>query len=699
VLGPALLVMAPLLAIAPLMALRRLGRGPAHAWMVLTTGGTFLATAALAPAVARQGAVQAELPLLLGRLTFRLDGLGLVVALAATLVWTAATLHASGYLAPAGQARYHVVSLVALSAMLGVVAAGDLLTLYLFFEWLGLIGYLFVVHEGGRDAQRAGVKYLVLTLTGGLALLAGVLVVQALGGGALDAALPAATGREGLRAAAALLLLAGFGVKAGVLGLHIWLPDAHSAAPAPASALLSGVIIKAGAYGIARTLGVLLGGPDGDALGAALAQAAVWVGLATAIAGAGMALWQSHAKRLLAYSSVSQIGFVLTGLGAARLLGAAGADGWTGALAHVMNHALFKGLLFLGVGAAIHAAGSGQLARLGGLARRLPVTFALVLVGTAGIVGLPGTNGFLSKSTLHHALVHAAEHGHGGALAWAEPLFLVGTVGTAAALVKLVVAVFLGRPRGPAPRHGAGAAMPAGMALLAVPIVLLGLAPGLVAGPLGAALAALGLPATDVAGTLAKPLSTPADVATALAALAVGAALYAGLARSGALRRPVPTWLSLDRLATLTVVGTIRAAQRAGRREARWQDVLVHRAWPRLRDRARELARAWQEVGARIGALARRVADRLDRSEHVAERPARQAGPSAVASVARAAAAQSEAVGSAARAAVARSEEERDRLVRATRWQIQRRSRDVGLAVGVIVLVWLLLVLALAAGG
>ncbi|NBC96362.1 MAG: oxidoreductase, partial [Deinococcus-Thermus bacterium] len=484
--APALLVLAPLLAIPPLLMIRRLGRGPAHAWMAGTTAGVFVATAALVPAVVREGAVEASVPALLGQLTFRLDGLGLVVALAATLVWTAATIHAAGYLGREGQTRYHVTSLIALSAMLGVVAAGDLLTLYLFFEWLGLIGYLFVVHEGGRAAQRAGVKYLILTLSGGLALLAGVLAVQALGGGALDAALPATPDREGLRAAATILLLAGFGVKAGVLGLHIWLPDAHSAAPAPASALLSGVIIKAGAYGIARTLGVLLG-PAGapDGLGGTLAEAAIWIGLATAIAGAGMALWESHAKRLLAYSSVSQIGFVLTGLGAARLLADAGADGWTGTLAHVMNHALFKGLLFLGVGAAVHAAGSGELRRLGGLARRMPWTFALVLVGTAGIVGLPGTNGFVSKSVLHHAVAHAAEHGPAGPLSWAEPLFLLGAVGTAAALVKLVVEVFLGAAGGPAPRHGAGPAMLSGMALLAAPIVALGVRPQGVAAPLG----------------------------------------------------------------------------------------------------------------------------------------------------------------------------------------------------------------------
>jgi formate hydrogenlyase subunit 3/multisubunit Na+/H+ antiporter MnhD subunit len=684
--APALLVLAPLVAIPPLLWMRRLGRGAAHAWMGLVTAGVFVATGALVPSVVRQGAIEASVPALLGRLTFRLDGLGLVVALAATLVWAAATIHAAGYLAREGQTRYHVTSLIALSAMLGVVAAGDLLTLYLFFEWLGLIGYLFVIHERGRSAQRAGVKYLVLTLSGGLALLAGVLIVQALGGGALDVALPATPGREGLRAAAAVLLLCGFGVKAGVLGLHIWLPDAHSAAPAPASALLSGVIIKAGAYGIARTLGVVLG-PAGasDGLGGALAEAAIWIGLATAIAGAGMALWQSHAKRLLAYSSVSQIGFVLTGVGAARLLADAGADGWTGSLAHVMNHALFKGLLFLGVGAVVHAAGSGELRRLGGMARRMPWTFALVLVGTAGIVGLPGTNGYVSKSVLHHAVAHAAEHGPAGPLAWAEPLFLLGAVGTAAALAKLVDRVFLGATHVPAPRHGAGPAMLAGMALLAVPIVLLGVRPQFVAGPLSAALTALGLPADAVAPTLTHPLATASDAVTAFAILVAGAATYALLARSGALRRRVPTWLSLDRLATLAVLGTIHGTQRAARREAAWQRVLTEETWPRFRSAAERAAARGRALTDRLSAAARRWADRLDRSEHVADEPKPPPGPGPV--------------GSMARAAVAIEAEERDRLVRATRFRIQRRSRDVGFAVGVIVFVWLLLVLALAAGG
>lgn len=707
---PVLLVLLPLAAIVPLRLLARRSAGAMDAWMAGATATTFAAVVALTPAVLREGRIVVELPSLLGRLVFALDGLGLIIALVGSFVWFASTVHSGAYLRPDGpRLRYHLASLVALSALLGVVSAGDLLTLYVFFEWLGLVCWLFVVHEGGPATHRAGIKYLVLTLLGGLALLAGVLVVHALGGGALDAPIPAGTD-AGARLGAAVLLLLGFGVKAGVLGLHIWLPDAHSAAPAPASALLSGVIVKAGVYGIVRTLGVLMG--DAPALGEAAARqgealglAVLWAGVATMLIGVAMALWQDHAKRLLAYSTVSQVGFVLVGVGAARYLAAEGAVGWTGGLAHVVNHALFKALLFLAVGAVMHAAGTADLRRLGGLARSMPWTFAFVLVATAGIVGLPASNGYASKSVLHHAIEHAAAHGDAPGLALAERLFVLASIGTAAALAKLVAMAFFGRPREVRIVHEAPLRMRLGMATLAAAIVALGVRPQLAAAPISAGLTALRMPTGEVAATLTGPLTTAGDARLAVVALALGVALHLLAARSGAYRLPVPTWLSLDALAVGAVVGGTTVVRRLEREHVprhpvgaalrRRLEALV--AAPGAHDPRRSLGgtvrrrlvalaaavqRRWAASESRLGRLLATWSRRLDRSARLRE-PATGVPWSARA---------------VERGAGMLLEGDRDRWVRATRREIQRRSRDVGLALGAVILVWATLTLSLLAG-
>lgn len=704
--GPLLLVLAPLLAIVPLRLLARRGARAMDVWMAATTAATFAGCVALAPAVLNEGRVVVALPSLLGRLVFALDGLGLIVALVGSFVWFASTVHAGAYLRQDGpRLRYHVASLVALSALLGVVAAGDLLTLYVFFEWLGLVCWLFVVHEGGRVAHRAGIKYLALTLLGGLALLAGVLLIQTLGGGPLNAPLPAGTD-GGARLTAALLLLLGFGVKAGVLGLHIWLPDAHSAAPAPASALLSGVIVKAGAYGIVRTLGVLMG--DAPALGEAaalqgeaLGLAVLWAGVATMLIGVAMALWQDHAKRLLAYSTISQVGFVLVGVGAARYLATDGAVGWTGSLAHLVNHALFKALLFLAVGAVVHAAGTADLRRLGGLVRSMPWTFAFVLIATAGIVGLPAANGYTSKSVLHHAIEHAATHGDAPGLALAERLFVLASIGTAAALAKLVAMVFFGRAREARTVQEAPWRMRLAMATLAAGIVALGLRPQLMAAPIAAGLAALRMPTGDVTTTLTGPLTSTGDARLALTALALGVALHLLATRSGAYRLPIPPWLSLDALAVGAVGGAATVLRRLDRarlpERSDGAEPPGHTApraagvqrrpgggdvGRRLEALPSAIHRRWATFASRLGSIVATWSRRLDQSARLREPT--DGVPWSARAVER-------------RAGGAR-EGDRDRLVRAARREIQRRSRDVGLALGLVILVWATLVVSLMVG-
>lgn len=701
-----LLVLAPLAALPFVAWASRRGPTVVGVWTVGTTTAVFLGTVATIPAVLRSGSVTMQAPGVAGGLGLAIDGASLIAALAATAVWMLATIQATAQIEPDGRAgRYHAASLAALSAMLGVLFAADLVTLYLAFEWLGLLGYLLVIHEGTPAAERAGVKYLVLVLLGGLALLAGVMLLQASGGLAGWGGVPSdGSVPEGVRAVAAGLLALGFAVKLGSLGVHVWLPDAHGNAPTPASALLSGVIVNAGAFGLLRTVVGLYrvdpGAPAWSVVQAeTLALALLLVGVATALVGAVMALLQHHPKRLLAYSTVSQMGFVTLGVAA---IGLAPADSvaWSGTLAHLLHHALVKGVLFLAVGAAIHATGVADVRRLAGLVRRMPWTVAAATVAAAALVGLPFTSGFASKSALHHAVAHLAEHaGALGSGGWivrlAEPAFTLAAVGTAAALAKLLGAALLGRPASDAVRSARPAPWPVRIATGAgaATVIVLSVRPQALGPLIDAGRVVWGLGPGDARADLTAWSTDPVTIATALATVAGGVVAYRIAAALDLDAGALPVWASWDRVVTAAATSLYRVMQGATRPRAAPLDGVVRRAWHRWRTSQdagpAEVAspaaprRERGPVGLRlVDRLARAFAPlaawtrRIDASGRLRE-PGE--GPGAGAR-------------DDARAAA------RDRWVRSNRSRIERLARDIGLDVGWVVAAALAFVLALALG-
>ena len=525
-------------------------------WVMLVTGASLLATIVLALRVMSAGRLEASVPLLAGRLEFAADPLGALFALFSAFVWFCATLYSVAYMRTQGaRDRYHAVSLVVLAAMLGVVLAGNLMTLFLCFETLGLVAFLLVVHTGTPAALRAGIQYFWMTLLGGIALLAGIMLVYAMGGGPL--ASPPPLGEvSGYRGAAAALLVIGFGVKAGMVPVHFWLPNAHPVAPSPASALLSGVMIKAGAYGIFRSLSALFTPPHGTSYGdAAWAFSAqfglviTWLGIVTMAVGVVLALGQSNAKRMLAYHSISQMGFILAGLGAGAYLLGEGAMGTAGGLLHTVNHALFKASLFLGVGAVAFRAGSLDMYALGGLWRRMPLTFLLMLIAAAGITGLPLFNGFVSKSMIHHAL-EAAYTGT-GADSWrlAERIFMLTAAGTAASFIKLIGLVFLGRSKlaQPASVREAPWAMLIAMALLCVPVIVLGWRPQLLLESLVTpGLAMVGATGDGVAYYLENYFLSVGDIVTSLLIFGLGGVIFVVGMKFGLFHLHLPPWLGIQ---------------------------------------------------------------------------------------------------------------------------------------------------------
>jgi formate hydrogenlyase subunit 3/multisubunit Na+/H+ antiporter MnhD subunit len=378
-----------------------------------------LAAVAAAPAVALAVLVgpapslEVELSWLLLGSRLGLDATAWPLFLSASLLWLAAGVYTGGYLAEdARQRRFLALFLAAMAGNLWLVASRDVATFYTAYAVMSFSTYGLVVHPGGAEAERAGRVYLVMVILSEVLVLCGLALAVAAAGGAMGvrevAAAVAGSRAESLTLG---LLLAGFGVKVGVLGLHTWLPLAHSLAPTPASAVLSGAMLKAGLLGWLRVLPEVPR-PGWGALLVAL-------GLAAALAGALLGCTQRRPKAVLAYSSVSQMGFLTVGVGL-LLRGEAGAAG--AVLLYAVHHALAKGALFLGVGVAQAASGPARRWVLGGLA----------LLGLS-IAGAPLTGGALAKAALKGA-------GAGPGLTLALSLAAVGSTLVIARFLHLMAA-------------------------------------------------------------------------------------------------------------------------------------------------------------------------------------------------------------------------------------------------------------------
>ncbi|MEW5918203.1 MAG: proton-conducting transporter membrane subunit, partial [Gemmatimonadota bacterium] len=387
-----------------------------------------------------------------------------------------------------------------------------------------------------HDARRAGLIYLVATHTGTLALFGMFAMWGAYAGDWTFASLGVAAGALPARGAAVLLLAgAGFGLKVGVVPFHFWLPPAHAAAPSHVSALLSGVVIKTGVYGVLRVMTLLGATP------AWWGWTVLTLGVASGVLGVLWARAQHDLKRLLAYHSVENIGIILMGIG----IGALGATygypsiaviGYAGALLHTLNHALFKSLLFLGAGAVQRATGTRDMEALGGLAKPMPLTWAAFLVGATAIVGLPPLNGFVSEWLVYQGLLRSGQLDAAMRLAMlgVPALALIGALALAC-FAKAAGIVFLGQPRSAA----AATAREGAAGLLTPMFVIAGVCLTLgVAAPLGVS------PALRVAATFV-PLS---DAARAeVRTLAVQAA-WIGVVASGLILALVAGWLLMRAL-------------------------------------------------------------------------------------------------------------------------------------------------------
>ncbi len=362
---------------------------------VATSAITALLVMTLYPVAVRGDVIQYTLFEVLPNLeiSIRLDILSFSLALLASFIWFLCTIYSLDYMAEDhGGSRYYAVLIFTLGSCLGIFLAGDFFTLFVFFELMSLISYILVVHEETEQALKAGYKYLVMTIIGGLALFFGIIITFEIGG-----TVSLGVGsiiQEGTLLAflAFACFVIGFGMKAGMFPLHVWLPDAHPVAPSPASALLSGVMLKTGAYGLFRvvfhafSIDIMQNGNWDIVLGV--------LAVITILLGSAVALTQDDIKRRLAYSSVGQMGYVLLGLSILN------ENALTGTMFHIFSHAIMKSCLFLAAGAIIWKTGKKRVSDMGGIGREMPYTMACFSIAALAMIGIPPLNGFLSKWTL-----------------------------------------------------------------------------------------------------------------------------------------------------------------------------------------------------------------------------------------------------------------------------------------------------------
>ncbi|MBI5853589.1 MAG: hydrogenase [Planctomycetes bacterium] len=411
-------------------------------------------------------------------MTFALDVLSAWFLLPVCVLCACASVFDLGW--RAGGTRVPVFLGVLAASLMALLAAQDGIAFLVTWEAMALAAFFLVAtdhHE--REVRDAAWLYLATTHASTLLLVAWVGTMAWSTGSfaftTLDPTVPAAA-RDGLF----LLALGGFGIKAGIVPFHFWLPAAHASAPSHVSAVMSGVLIKMGIYGLARLLWLVPTPPQW--WGVTLLA----LGCVSAFTGVAFAIAQHDLKRLLAYHSIENIGIILLGLGLAALGRATDraelfALGLAGALLHTWNHGLFKGLLFLAAGATIHAARTRVIDRLGGLGRKMPQTAACFLIGAVAICGLPPLNGFVSELLTYLGLFSALSADGATAPLAAIAITVLAAVGAMALLcfVKVFGVVYLGAPRGsvdPAADDG-GPALRAPMFVLAGACAGLGIAP------------------------------------------------------------------------------------------------------------------------------------------------------------------------------------------------------------------------------
>lgn len=393
--APAFAVLFPLIMTPIILFAGRRSEKLRNALALATTAAVFLDVVSLFPRIVAGEVIEFTLFEILPQMdiSFRVDLLSFSLSVLAALAWLLCTVYSIDYMARehAGS-RFYPVLIFTLGSCQGIFMAGDLFTLFIFFEMMSLMAYVLVIHEETAEAMQAGYKYLIMTIIGGLALFFGIIETFELAGNVSFSSGPLIEQASLPAFFAFISFLIGFGMKAGIFPLHVWLPDAHPVAPSPASALLSGIMLKTGAYGLLRVVFYVFE-PE-------VIQNSGWdtimgvLAVITILLGSAVALTQDDIKRRLAYSSIGQMGYILLGISLFT------ESALIGAIFHIFSHAFMKMTLFLTAGAIIMKSGRRLVSEMAGIGRMMPVTLGCFSLAALSMIGIPPLNGFLSKWTL-----------------------------------------------------------------------------------------------------------------------------------------------------------------------------------------------------------------------------------------------------------------------------------------------------------
>jgi formate hydrogenlyase subunit 3/multisubunit Na+/H+ antiporter MnhD subunit len=406
---------------------------------ILITGITFVVVTALYKTVV-VSPIEISVPHIMGTgLHLKLDVFRYIFVFITSLVWFLTTIYSTQYLISyKNRNRYYLFYMLTLGSTIGIFISENFLNLFTFFEIMSFTSYALIIHDEDDYSHDAGDTYIAMAVGGGLILLMGLFLLynytQTLDIGELYTAV---NGVGSMKYVISILIIIGFGVKAGMFPLHVWLPKAHPAAPAPASAILSGILLKTGIFGVLITTEVIL---KGDFI---VSSVILVIGFINMFVGGLLAIFQRNIKRILAYSSMSQIGYILVGIGLMGILKDHNGAAIYGTLYHIINHAIFKVLLFMGAGIIYMVLHELSINKIGGFGRHKNLLKIVFLIGLCAIIGMPGFNGFISKTLLHHALSEA-HHIYGGM--WftiGKIIFTISSCFTVAYLLKIFVAVFI----------------------------------------------------------------------------------------------------------------------------------------------------------------------------------------------------------------------------------------------------------------
>lgn len=408
--------------------------------LVLGVGTGLIVTSALSLAVILGGETQFQLFSFGGKMNiyFQIDDLGRIFAVIVNIVWVLAGFYAFEYMKhEKEEKRYFGFYTIVFGILLALNYSGSMLTYYLFYELMTLLSVPFILHSKTKEAIMGGLKYLFYSLVGAYMVLFGIYFLNKYAatlnfsaGGVLD--LDMVNGNQGILLVVAFSMILGFGVKAGMFPLHAWLPTAHPVAPAPASAVMSGIIVKMGVLGMIRVVYYMFGA---DFLRGTWVQTA-WIVLTliTVFMGSMLAYREKVMKKRLAYSTVSQVSYILFGLALLQ------PEAFTGSILHVVFHAVIKSTLFMCAGAIIYKTCKTNVDELHGIGKEMPVTIWCYTFASLALIGIPPASGFISKWYLAIGSLQSGIR----VFAWLGPvILLISALLTAGYLLPITIQGFL----------------------------------------------------------------------------------------------------------------------------------------------------------------------------------------------------------------------------------------------------------------